>query len=181
MGDPFLIKPLAVIVAGEAIENFENTMKSIKALEKNIRQSPSYILVLNDNAKRINNLTNSIQFLQTEVAWVLAEENNPVFSVLCPNTTEVKKMHWRHTNFSDWRHFKGFCTDNKKHLRIGYNEAMPFLHPDLNITSIEAIFLKTFIEKYELSYEMNDAGSSWGPIDSETGRFGGVVGLVGSQ
>ena len=179
IGGPLLIKPSAAIVAGEAVENFDDTKNSIKALEKSIWQIPSYILILNDRSKMTENLINSIQSLQTEVVWILAEENDPIFTIICPNSSVVRKMHWRQTDFSDWKNFKGFCTENKKHLRIGYNPGLPFIHTDFSIASIEGIFLKTFIEKYELSHEWNDAGNSWGPFDKETGRFGGVVGLVG--
>ena len=172
------MKPSAVIIAGEAIENVEETTRSLNALEKSIQQTLSYILVLDKRAEGVNNLINDIQLGQTEVAWFLAEENNPIFTVLCPNTSEVRKMHWGHTNFSDWRHFVGFCSENKRHLKIGFNNLMPYIHPDFNIPSIEGVFLKTFIEKYELSHDLNDAGFSWGPVDKETGRFGGVLGMV---
>ena len=175
------MKPSAVIIAGETIENVEETTKSLKVVEKSIQQTLSYVLVLDNRAESVNNLINDIQLGQTDVAWILADENNPIFTVLCPNTSVVRKMHWGHTNFSDWRHFKGFCSENMRHLQIGFNEHMPHMHQDLNIPSIEGIFLKTFIEKYELSHEWNDAGYSWGPFDKEIGKFGGVLGLVSEK
>ena len=175
---PLIMKPSAVIIAGETIKNVEETTKSLKVLEKSVQQTLNYILVLDSRPESVNNLINDIQSGQTEVAWILAEENNPIFTVLCPNTSVVRKMHWGHTNFSDWKHFVGFCSENKRHLRIGFNEHMPYISQDLKIPSIEGILLKTFIERYELSHEWNDAGFSWGPFDNETGKFGGVLGLV---
>ena len=179
VGGPLLTKSSAVIVGEEAMENFVDTKNSIKALEDNIQQIPRYILVLNDRATTTYDIINGSQGLQAEVAWIVAMENDPIFTLLCPNTSVVRKMHWTHTDFSDWRHFVGFCTENKKHLRIGYNALMPFVSPNINTTSIEGIFLKTFIQKYQLSHEWNDANMSWGPFDKETRRFGGVVGMVG--
>ena len=55
---------------------------------------------------------------------------------------------------------------------------MPFILPDLSIDSIEGIFAQTFVEKYQLSLEWNDAGWSWGAISKETGLWGDVVGMV---
>ena len=181
MEGPLLIKPSAVIVAGEAIEKFEETTQSLKVLEKSVQQTLSYVLVLVDEAIRVNHLIIDIQLLQADFPCILVEENNPIFTVLCPNTSIVRKMHWGHTDFSDWRHFIGFCSENKKHIRIGFNGLMPYIHPDLNIPSIEGIFLKTFIEKYKLSHKWHDAGFSWGPFDKETGQFGGVLGLVSNN
>ena len=171
-----LSKPHAAIVAGEAVSRLPDAKHTIKALEKKMRQIPSFILVLKDRDNKIDDL-DGIQF-ESEAAWILAEEGKTIFTIFCPNTSVVRKMVWTHTDFSDWRHFNGFCTENKKHLRVGYNGAMPFVDPDLNLKSIEGLYLKTFIEKYELSIEWNDAGWSWGAVNKETGLWGGVVGLV---
>ena len=173
-----LIKPSAVIVAGEAIEDFKETTKTIQALEKSIQQMLNYILVLNNRNESIINLIKDSQLFRADFAWFLAEENNPIFTVLCPNSSVVRKMHWGNIDISDWKRFIGFCSENKRHLRIGFNKLMPYIYPNFNIPSIEGIFLKTFIEKYELSHEWNDAGFSWGPVDKETGQFGGVLGMV---
>ena len=54
---------------------------------------------------------------------------------------------------------------------------MPFINTDFNVLSIEGLYIKTFIEKNGLSMEWNDAGWSWGPLNSE-GVLIGVVGQV---
>jgi hypothetical protein len=171
-----LFKPNAIIITGESIKNLPKTKKTLKGLEKQIRQIPSFILVVNDRINNIEDL-DGIQF-ESEAPWVLAEEGEPILTLFCPNTSVVRKMVWTHNDFSDWRHFKSICSENKKHLRVGYNGAMPFVDTNLNIDSIEGLYIKTFIEKYGLSIEWNDAGWSWGPYNKETGIFGGVVGLV---
>jgi hypothetical protein len=171
-----LSKPNAAIVAGTSIKNFPETKKTLKALEKQIRQIPSFILVLNDLIDKLDDL-DGIQF-ESEAPWVLAQEGNQILTLFCPNTSIARRMIWRRTDFSDWKKFQGFCTENKKHLRVGFNGEIPFIDPDLKIDTIEGIYMRTFIEKYELSIEWNDAGQSWGPISKETGLWGGVVGLV---
>ena len=46
---------------------------------------------------------------------------------------------------------------------------------NLNLDSIEGLYIKTVIEKYGLSIKWNDARWSWGPYNKETWVFGGVV------
>ena len=52
---------------------------------------------------------------------------------------------------------------------------------DLNVTSTEGMFIKTFVEQNGLSVELNDAYMTFSGVDKETGLWGGVVGMVSSN
>ena len=173
-----LSKPNAAIVAGRSIQNIKETKKTLLKLQKEIKEIPSFILVIIDKYQKVENL-DGIQF-ESEAPWVLAEEGDPVFTLFCPNTSTVRKMTWRYTDFSGWKNFKRICSENKKHLRVAFNVDMPYMTTDLNVPSIEGMIIKTFVERFGLSVELNNAFGKWGGIDEDTGLWNGVVGMVSS-
>ena len=59
--------------------NLPKTKKTLKALEKQIRQIPSFILVLNDGIYNIDDL-DGIQF-EPEAPWVLAKEGDRILTL----------------------------------------------------------------------------------------------------
>ena len=171
-----LAKPNAVVLEGKSIQNIRETKKTLGNLGKQIKEIPGFILVILDQYQKLDNL-DGIQF-ESEAPWVLAEEGNPVLTLFCPNTSIVRRFTWRHTDFSDWENFKRICSENKKHLRVAFNDAMPFMTTDLTVPSIEGRFINTFVEKKGLTVELNNAFNQWGGIDQVTGIWSGVVGLV---
>ena len=173
-----LSKPNAAIVAGRYVQNLDETKKTLLKLQEQIKEIPGFILVVSDQHKKLDNL-DGIQF-ESEAAWVLAEEGDPILTLFCPNTSTIRKMTWRYTDFSDWKNFNRICSENKKHLRVAFNDAMPYMTTDLNVPSIEGMFIKTFVERNGLSVELNNAFSKWGGIDKKTALWYGVVGMVSS-
>ena len=75
------------------------------------------------------------------------------------------------------------CTREGRVLRIAYNnESMPYFdlkHGRADTDTLEGAILDIFLERHKINPVYMYGNYEWGSLDPDTGRWTGVVGMVG--
>lgn len=75
------------------------------------------------------------------------------------------------------------CPRQQRVLRIAYNnESMPYFdlkHGHADTDTLEGAILQVFLERHNITPVYMYGNYEWGSLDPDTGRWTGVVGMVG--
>ena len=146
-------------------------VKMVNILARQLNQIPTLVIFLDSQ--------DSIQpkdwGYQHEV-WVKYIPGRTDVSFTCPCDVHVHRGVFRILG-----HVNDLCSMKNKMIKVAYNMLPPFFAMNngiINPTTLESAFLKTFLEKYNLTPSFIFAKQVWGIQDKTSRKWNGVMGLV---
>ena len=147
----------------------------VDMLGKQINQRPSMVIYIrNKDHSGINGVG-----YQHEL-WIEHNPGHKHISLTCPGDVNIRKGVLYDLAGSLGR-MESVCSRRKKRIRIAHNVYQPFFAVNnglIDPTTVESIFLTTFLEKYSLQPSFYFAGQVWGNLNKTSGLWNGVIGQV---
>ena len=181
-------------------EDFKANMLPNKCSIILIQQSAMWHLT--DQMKAVNNLMASLPDVATCLIIVGNTLLPPVATPVIVLSPPFRLVHYRcamseqtisltRDEMFQSKHYKEDCSFHGDSFLVGYNQVAPFLEvsntdtlpPQTTFLSgfLEEDVLRTFILHHNLNVRFKYAGHKWGSLDTDTGRWNGVVGMVGTN
>ena len=163
-----------VVLSKESFINTDKTMELLITMEKKKQMFPKFVLCISNirNSGFKDKLLHQYNF---ESPLIFAEEESKFFSLFCIRSRTEWKFMWSVKDSFFWKNLVNICPD-KKVLKVGYVDVMPYFN--MHEKSVDGMFLKSFIERKNITVDWHNANLSWGRYDEKTGKFGGLVGMV---
>ncbi|XP_023331264.1 uncharacterized protein LOC111703537 isoform X2 [Eurytemora carolleeae] len=173
----------------------------LESLQKTTLNLPYCVFLITNKAEVVDNVP-QLGFIPT-LTIIFQDHNQPhkhklgISSLLILSTYSNKLTYWdMHKQcfegvwstyystvwFNSTKKNTEINSFQKQKIRVGYNNFYPkfeYKHNRINVTTYEGYYLQTYLEKYQLHPVFDYANFSWGNLNTTTGKWNGVVGMVG--